>query len=369
MTRFRDRLRSRLARASGARRRPTNEDWIAALESGFRAKLPEADAVSVSGLRRVSSWHNSTWRFTAHWFQNGREHVSPLVLRCPPSDGRVVLHHDVGCQYEIVRSLNRTEIPVPECLWMEHDANAVGVPFFVMSEVEGIVCDDGPPDGVHGQGLFFDASPEQRSELWWRSIDVIADLHSIDWRSRDLRCMELPGTSGEAIDDQIAKIEGWLRWAGRDSEPVLRAGVDWAKANRPEGNRLSLCWGDPKIGNLVYHDHDVAAMLDWELAHIGPPEGDVLHWLLVDEFNAELCGRERLEGMPDLEATVRYYENRVGTSVENFAFHHVFQSLRLAALVATLERSTRGLSFATDLPSDWWRDNVGYRNVATHVGG
>ena len=43
----------------------------------------------------------------------------------------------------------------------------------------------------------------------------------------------------------------------------------------------SLCWGDARIGNMLFHDdRSVASVLDWEMATIGPAEMD-LAWYLA----------------------------------------------------------------------------------------
>ena len=36
-----------------------------------------------------------------------------------------------------------------------------------------------------------------------------------------------------------------------------------------------LSWGDARIGNVLYRDFEPVAVLDWEMAALGPPELDV----------------------------------------------------------------------------------------------
>ena len=46
-----------------------------------------------------------------------------------------------------------------------------------------------------------------------------------------------------------------------------------------------LLWGDARMGNIMFDDsHAVAAMLDWEVASIGPAGIDVGYWLMMDDF-------------------------------------------------------------------------------------
>ena len=70
-----------------------------------------------------------------------------------------------------------------------------------------------------------------------------------------------------------------------------------------------LCWGDSRIGNVLYRDFEPVGVLDWEMAAIGPREMD-LSWMvfahLVFESITEVF---ELPGMPhflreeDVQAT------------------------------------------------------------------
>jgi aminoglycoside phosphotransferase (APT) family kinase protein len=71
--------------------------------------------------------------------------------------------------------------------------------------------------------------------------------------------------------------------------PVFDEALEWLVAHRPEPERLSLCWGDAKIGNVLYDpaNGDVSALLDWEMARIGDPEMD------LPSLHLSTCARRR----------------------------------------------------------------------------
>src|SRR2546430_12257364 len=49
-----------------------------------------------------------------------------------------------------------------------------------------------------------------------------------------------------------------------------------------------LCWGDVRIPNVVFGDDFRArAVLDWEMASIGPPELDIGWYLVIHRMRSE----------------------------------------------------------------------------------
>ena len=64
------------------------------------------------------------------------------------------------------------------------------------------------------------------------------------------------------LDETRARLLAWLRGRQpRDDGPP-----------RP-------CWGDARIGNMIFRDGRCVAVLDWEMATLGPPQMD-LGWFL-----------------------------------------------------------------------------------------
>jgi len=89
----------------------------------------------------------------------------------------------------------------------------LGRPFYVMARVEGEVPPTSYP-GHWGKGLFFDASLERRAVLWRRTIEVMAKLHSLDWKGLGLSFLGDPDPGGNPLDDEIAYWERCVNWSG-----------------------------------------------------------------------------------------------------------------------------------------------------------
>ena len=52
-----------------------------------------------------------------------------------------------------------------------------------------------------------------------------------------------------------------------------------------------LNWGDARIGNMLYVDFEPVAVLDWEMATVGPREVDLAWMIFLDTFFDDLAER------------------------------------------------------------------------------
>lgn len=59
--------------------------------------------------------------------------------------------------------------------------------------------------------------------------------------------------------------------------------LDWLDAHLYIPDRVTLCWGDSRMSNVLYRsDYTPVAALDWEIAYLGDPAGDVAWMLMTD---------------------------------------------------------------------------------------
>jgi aminoglycoside phosphotransferase (APT) family kinase protein len=334
-------------------RRGRLERWVA-------EAIPNATAIALSPFTTATSGFSNVTLFTdLRWTDCDGDHCAELVLRAQQPGRGLFPDYDLRLQYDVMACLSTTGVPVPEVAWFIDDPNVLGAPCFLMHRVHGEVASGFRP-GFHGHGLFFDASIERRKAMWFAAVDVMASLHALDPRELDLPSLGPESTGSESILRLLSQIEGQLDWAGADV-PVLREALDVLRSRIPDDLRTALCWGDPRPGNIIYRDDKVAAALDWELAHIGPPEGDLAYFLLVDEVVAELNDVPRLLGLPDAAETIAHYEATTSRPVKNLEFHSILQALKMAAmLVLTVKLSPPELEFA----QDYLTTNVPTRRLA-----
>jgi aminoglycoside phosphotransferase (APT) family kinase protein len=107
---------------------------------------------------------------------------------------------------------------------------------------------------------------------------------------------------------------------------------------------------------LIFRDDEVVAVLDWEMSHIGPPEADLAFLIFADIALADLYDVERLPGLPDEAATIEHFEQLTGRPIENWAFHTLFQVLKLAVLGELASRALGAMGLGeinVDTSSNW----------------
>src|SRR3546814_1101740 len=57
---------------------------------------------------------------------------------------------------------------------------------------------------------------------------------------------------------------------------------------------------------------EVASLLDFEVASLGPPEIDLAHWMYLDDVFSTNFGIARIAGIPDENAAIRGFERIYG---------------------------------------------------------
>ena len=178
--------------------------------------------------------------------------------------------------------------------------------------------------------------------MWYGLVDVMASLHAIDWRELDLDFLPAPASASQAIELQLDYWEKYLAWstaAAGYRSPILETALAWLRANVYVPDRLALCWGDARVGNVIFtKDAAVAGIVDWEMAFIGDPESDLAWCLFLDWETWGGAGIDALAGHPDKEATLRRYEAQTGRKVKNLFFNEVLAGFKHGLILATIFR-------------------------------
>ena len=244
-------------------------DWL-------RAKLPAATDLRMSELvaPQSSGFSNETLLFELAWSADGREQNEKLVVRIQPTGYQIFPEYDLSLQFRVMERLASTEVPVPKMFWLEEDPGILGAPFYVMGQVAGRVPTDNPP--YHMGGWMHDISPEARARIWWGGIESLAKIHRVDVRAADLEFLDRPELGADGLEQELSYYERYLGWAARDrDQPIAEAALDWLQKNKPKDEPTVLTWGDARIGNIIFDGTSPAAVLDWEMACLGPPAGRI----------------------------------------------------------------------------------------------
>ena len=251
----------------------------------------ELGVATVTDLVRLSGGASrETWRFVVD-AGDGREGtgVTRILQRQRAGSDR-----SVGTEVAVLRAAKQAGVPVPEVLAWSDAPDQLGAPFMVLSHVVGETI----ARKIQRDARYATARAVLPAQLG----DALARLHSIAPDS-------VP--SVEEVD-QLAKYRETLDLTGQP-HPALELAFRWLEVNRPAATRQVVLHGDFRLGNVIVDDEGLAAVLDWELTHLGDPMED-LGWLCVKAWR--FGGVPPVAGLGSYEALFAAYEARSGTTVD-----------------------------------------------------
>ena len=315
----------------------------------------------MSGLAGTTAtgMSSETILFEASWQQDGQQRHERLVARVAPhpADAPVFPSYDLEKQARVIELAgDMSSVPVPPIFWSEPSSDVLGTPFFVMGRIDGVP----PPDVMpynFGDSWLYDASPENQRILQDATVDVIAKLHSIDGAQDVFGFLAFDELGDSRLRQHVAHARAWYDYAveavGRSA--VIERAFRWLDDHWPtkEGEPV-LCWGDSRIGNVLYEDFTPVAVLDWEMAALGPRELDVAWLIYGHEVFEHLAQNYGMGGMPDFmrEADVTAaYERLTGHRLADLHFYRTYAAVQYA--IVFLRVGWRSVHFGErDMPGD-----------------
>lgn len=286
----------------------------AILDAARQAGLP---ATGVEGLKLLSGGASKeTWAFDlALGSGSGRS----LVLRRQPSGRRFATQGlgSVAAEAAIVRAAGAAGVPVPDVAF-ELPAGSSGGDGYAMERVEG--------ETVGVRVLKLPELADARGDLARRCGEVLAWLHAAPEPAK-------LGLNEQGAREALGALEERHRATGQD-RPVFEFALRWLKGNLPDESQRVLLHGDFRNGNLMVGPEGLRAVLDWELAHIGPPAYD-LAWLCVTSWRFQRPDLP-VGGFGMREELITGYESAGGTTIDLDELHawEVFQTMNWGVMCA-----------------------------------
>ena len=231
-----------------------------------------------------------------------------IVLRRPPPPPLPPSAHDVLREARLLAALEPTAARTPRVLATCADESVLGVPFYLMEEVEGTVITTELPPALD--------NPDERGRIAEELVDALVELHDVDWQAAGLEGF---GKPTGYLERQLRRFGGlWEHNKTRELEVVREVG-DWLAQNMPQSPPATIVHGDYRLGNTMVADDPPArlvAIFDWELATIGDPLADVgyltVTWVEpgdpADTMFSALSAVTRGEGFPSRAELVARYE-------------------------------------------------------------
>jgi aminoglycoside phosphotransferase (APT) family kinase protein len=256
-------------------------------------------------------------------------------------------HDDLAVQARVQAAVHAAGIPAPAPATVETDATWLGAPFLVMPFVDGHV-----PGEVPALDPWITGSPAwAQARLVSTLVAALVDIHRLDWEGAGLGDLVRGGADAGG---QLDWWEDYVRWAGAPAPlAALTDGLAWCRDHCPERTHsASLLWGDARLGNLIVgEDRRLRAVLDWDMACIGPAEMD-LAWFLVLQWSGEVLVGQRVPGFPRHDAVVADYERRLGRPVQDLSWYEVFALVRSLAVSNRQARVAQEAGVAYFTPPD-----------------
>jgi len=264
--------------------------------------------------------------------------VTPLVLRRQPAGQRFSSQGlpSVAAEAALVRLAEGLGVPVPRVAFELPPGSPAG-DGYAMVRIEG--------ETMGGRVLKLPELAAARAGMARECGRMLARLHS----ARDFAHLGLRDQgAAEALDALEARHRATVQ-----DRPVFEYALRWLRANLAEDSRRVLLHGDFRNGNLIVGPDGIRAVLDWELAHVGPPAYD-LAWMCVTSWRFQ---RPELPvgGFGTREDLLAGYAEAGGAPVDAAELHawEVFQTMNwgvmcagVAAQVMEGQRSLEGAVIA-----------------------
>lgn len=287
---------------------------------------PVLGPVTVEGLAALTGGASrSTWEFDAI-SASGRR--SLILRRAPAEDSNASMKLEALAQ----RAAGRAGAPVPTTLIADDSAAALGHPFLICDKIAGETLAPRIERRLDDLG---------RAELLRQCASALAAIHRAD-----------PADLALSNDDQLHFCR--TQW---DALHVTSAPFEWAfrwlAAHRPAPTRARLVHGDFRMGNLVVDGTRLAAVLDWELVHLGDTTEDVA-WFCLRAWRFGAPAHRGAGGLGSIDDFLASYQQAAGVEVEadRFAWWLVLGTLRWGIICCMQARRhlsglTRSVELAT----------------------
>lgn len=293
--------------------------------------------------RTPGGFSYETWRLRASWYDRGERHNAALIMRKAPRAG-LLEPYDASVEFRVLRVLQGSGVPVPRVYWCDAEGAVFGTSFYIMEFITG----DVPlPWG--------DSLPAaERAEAHRQFTDALACLHGFDWEGQGLGFLGVPTDRGDPAALALDRCEEVLERVRLRPYPVLSEMIAHLRARRPRCPRLALIHNDYRMGNFVWRDGRIQAVLDWERVFIGDPMADVAFTRI-----AELAGWCSITG--DMAAR---YATRSGNAIDE-------ERVKFWGLLETLKADLVGLTglrvFADGRSSDLRLLQIGRYVLANNI--
>lgn len=211
----------------------------------------------------------------------------------------------------LMESAREAGVPEPEVYYVLKPEDKLG-DGFIMEWLEG--------EALGARIVRSDEFADIRPRLARECGKILARIHGINLKETGL-AQKLAALSPEEFVEQT-----WDKYKALNvAQPMIDYTARWLKDHLPDNFEMALVHNDFRNGNFLLTPEGIAAVLDWEVAHIGDPVRD-LGWICTNSwrFGSDLP----VGGFGNYEDLFEGYEEESGKRVDpdHVKFWEVFGS-------------------------------------------
>ena len=254
------------------------------------------------------------------------------VLRKKPPGKLLPSAHAVDREYRILKTLEKTDVPVPKTYLLCQDESIIGTPFYIMQRMSGRVFRQATAPNVSG--------PAERAAIFDTMNDTLAKIHMVDWKALGLESF---GKPGNYMARQVSRWSKQYEASQTEQIESMDNLIKWLNENIPADDSTTVVHGDFRLENTMVHATEarIIAVFDWELSTLGHPLADLAYNCMGyhlpdmgDQRTAYTSVDLEAWGIPTESAYIGAYCRRTGRSeIPDWNFYIAFSIFRLAAIV------------------------------------
>jgi aminoglycoside phosphotransferase (APT) family kinase protein len=254
--------------------------------------LPILGKVVIENLTTLTGGASrTTWSFDAV----GDGDRQALILRTGPPDD---VHAGMELEASVQQRASAAGAPVPHILAADNAPAALGNPYLICNAIAGETI---------VRRIHRSLDDADRERLLRQCAQALAAIHRADPAGIGLERSEQLSEWRDRLDE-IGDTTATFEWAFR-----------WLAANRPTQTPPRLVHGDFRMGNLIVDESGLAAVLDWELVHIGEVYED-LAWFCIRAWRFGAPDVLGAGGLGSVESFLSAYEEAAGLDLDRDAF-------------------------------------------------
>jgi aminoglycoside phosphotransferase (APT) family kinase protein len=322
------------------------------IEGWLRKALPDRPGLRIGELNfpEASGESSVTLLLDGSWPDGS---VERFVLRMAPPTSQVFEQHDLLMQYQMMSLMHEEGIPAPPLVGYEADPDTLGADFYVMGFAEGQIPPDNPPFAITGW-VKDSLNDEDRRRMWDAGLETAAAIHRIDIEKHDLSRLPRAKPGESILAQEVRTFDSMFKPELRKSvDPRILEGWDALVSSVPDDAEVGLCWGDARVGNVIFRELAPVAMLDWEMANVSDPMTDLAWWVWIDKCNSEGLGVPRLGGLPEPQEIYARWHELTGRSIANVGWFELFAVVRYAIILERKFSAMREINPEMGIPPNF----------------